>query len=329
MQTTKAGRLALLALLSLLTTSWLGCCLCQVLPRTMIHARANRLDGWHGELELVVPAEREPGGVYLSPNGRWMLVHLGFFDHPKKWILLDLATGTEHDLRSKTDYFRWLEGDLFTHGGSILSATDLTVKDLEYREYEPELLAGAEVIYALPHFGRGGILLLSTDPNFPYAVHVRSVEGGLEGWAAAAPPGQRRVVVRGQSGGDVGPYYSPDGAFYAMEEYGPGRVEIRTQDGQVAAKAWKKDYVLNILGWAHDGSGVYFQSYVRGGFASALAPETPIFKLSVAEEQEPADSGPWDTWLVASLAAVGLALGGGLVLALVWRKRRGSGAGDA
>jgi hypothetical protein len=291
MQTTKAGRLALLALLSLLTTSWLGCCLCQVLPRTMIHARANRLDGWHGELELVVPAEREPGGVYLSPNGRWMLVHLGFFDHPKKWILLDLATGTEHDLRSKTDYFRWLEGDLFTHGGSILSATDLTVKDLEYREYEPELLAGAEVIYALPHFGRGGILLLSTDPNFPYAVHVRSVEGGLEGWAAA--------------------------------------VEIRTQDGQVAAKAWKKDYVLNILGWAHDGSGVYFQSYVRGGFASALAPETPIFKLSIAEEQEPADSGPWDTWLVASLAAVGLALVGGLVLALVWRKRRGSGAGDA
>ena len=79
--------------------------------------------------------------------------------------------------------------------------------------------------------------------------------------------------------------------------------------------------MLNILGWAHDGSGVYFESRVRGGFASALAPESPIFKLSVAEGQESGDSGLLDIWLVVSLAAVGSALVGGLVLALVWRKK--------
>lgn len=172
-------------------------------------------------------------------------------------------------------------------------------------------------------------MLLSNDPDFPYAVHVRDVEGGLEGWAAAAPPGQRRVVVRGRSGGDRGPYYSPDGAYYAMEEYNPRRVEIRTQDSQIVAEARKKDYVLNILGWAHDGSGVYFESRVPGGFADAIAPEVPIFKLSIAEGQGSADSGLWDIWLVASLTMIGLALAGGVVLALVWRKRRSSGAGAA
>lgn len=328
MQRTKAGRWALLALLLLLTSCLLRCCLCQILRRPMIQAEANRLDGWRGELELVVPAQREPRGGFLSPNGRWLLVPLGCFNYPKQWVLLDLATGTERDLRSKTDYFRWLEDDLFTHGGSIFNATDLTTKDLEYREYEPELLAGAEVIYAMSDPGRGGILLLSGDPDVPYAVHVREVEGGLEGWAAAAPPGQRRVVVRGKSGADRGPYYSPDGVYYAVEKQNPRRVEIiRTQDGQVVAKAWKKDYVLNILGWAHNGSGVYFESRVRGGSASALAPETPVFKLSI--KQEPGDSVLLDAWLVTSLTMVGLALIGGLVLALVWRKRRGSGGGAA
>ena len=117
MQKTKAGRWALLALLSLLTTSWLGCCLCQVPDRAAIQAGANRLDGWRGELELVVSAERGLRGAYLSSNGRWMLVYLGWFDHPKKWILLDLTMGTERDVVFGSGYLRWLEDDLLFSGG--------------------------------------------------------------------------------------------------------------------------------------------------------------------------------------------------------------------
>lgn len=167
MQKTKAGRFALLALLSLLTTSWLGCCLCQVADRATIQADANRLDGWRGELELVVPAEREPRGGELSPNGRWLLVYLGFFGHPKKWILLDLVTRTERDVVLGSGYLFWLEGDLFTGGGGIVNANDLTTRVLEYREYEPELLAEAKVIYAMSDPGVGGACCYQMIPISP------------------------------------------------------------------------------------------------------------------------------------------------------------------
>jgi hypothetical protein len=94
-------------------------------------------------------------------------------------------------------------------------------------------------------------------------------------------------------------------------------VAIYTRDGERVAQAYKAGWNPVILGWAHDGSGVYFQLFISGGAASVLVPYRPIFKLSPQTPEE----ARWA--LVKSIALWGggsaVVLGGGWWL---WRRRR-------
>jgi LPXTG-motif cell wall-anchored protein len=112
--------------------------------------------------------------------------------------------------------------------------------------------------------------------------------------------------------------FSPDGQYYAIVPNGSHPpVRIYTRDGQLVAQARKSGWFPIILGWAHDSSGLYFQTKIDGSAASMLSPYQPIFKLSPLTPEEQRSALLWSaaTWA----GGIGVVGGAGWWL---WRRRR-------
>jgi hypothetical protein len=77
---------------------------------------------------------------------------------------------------------------------------------------------------------------------------------------------------------------SPDGQYIAQVVR--GRAVIARPDGTPVAWAAKPGWYPDILGWAHDSSGIYFQMWIRGSSAAVLVPDKPLFKLSPLTPEE-------------------------------------------
>jgi len=95
-------------------------------------------------------------------------------------------------------------------------------------------------------------------------------------------------------------------------------LRITDAGGAVLAEVGKPGWHPALLGWAHDGSGVYVQFVAQGGAASVTMPYRPIFKLSPYTPEEARQAQLWRLawWAGGSAAGVG-AIGG-----IVWRRRR-------
>ena len=79
------------------------------------------------------------------------------------------------------------------------------------------------------------------------------------------------------------------------------------REGELLAEAYKAGWDPYVLGWAHDGSGVYFKTIISGGAAQVLVPYSSLFKLtptSAAEER-------WRLAMVIAAWLAGLAAVGG------------------
>jgi hypothetical protein len=240
----------------------------------------NTLNYVKSQVELVIPAQRHLGTASVSPSGRWL--------EAGGKLLIDLVTGSEREFTIKSTMLRWLEDDIFVSGPYLYYAPDLTIIKLEsYIGPEHiELLRDAENVYALTG---SGVVLVSTDPDYPYWVatglsspELDSALGDIP-YVAVSSYGQGELLLRG------GQAPSPDGRYYVTHN-----CPIRKKDyvgdiicifdvttEEMVAGAYKEVRKLQFAGWAYDSSGVYFQSVAGTSAEAAYYPEEPIYKLLV------------------------------------------------
>jgi hypothetical protein len=242
--------------------------------------QVNTLNYVKGQVELIVPAQRHLGTARVSPGGHWMTVG--------GKLLIDLVTGSEREFTIDSTTLRWLEDDFFISGPYLYHALDLTITALEsYRgEEHIELFRGAETVYELTG---SGVVLVSTDPAYPYWVatglSTQETEAALGDipYATVTPYGQWGLLF----GGGQAP--SPDGRYYVPSRC-PIPVEPHVGGGVCIFDAAKEEMVaaadkavrhLKFVGWAYDSSGIYFQSMAATDVENAYFPEMPIYKLLV------------------------------------------------
>ena len=103
-----------------------------------------------------------------------------------------------------------------------------------------------------------------------------------------------------------------------MEHADVTHLRIRDANDVVLAEVGKPGWHPALLGWAHDGSGVYVQFVAQGEAAGITMPYRPIFKLSpyTPEEERQAQLERIAWW--AGGVTAGVAAIGGVVW---WRKR--------
>ena len=270
----------------------LSACLgyCGVPSEEVRMARSNTLDEVLGEAELLVPAERRPGFDYLSPNGRWLIVR---FNQYTQWVLIDLPTMAEHpielDCVSKNDISlpladaRWMEPTRFVianaHAGCyyLVNAEDGISYQLPVvPEDEARLRSADPPLYITKSLGMGGFTAFALGDE-PFVMHIGGSESTPPPWAAAIP--HIEVPVRHHT--ITEPVYSSDGCFYVT---GGNEVSIYGADDHLIAKARKTGWNHDILGWAHDDSGVYVRMTIGGGSDGAIFyPWEVLWKLKVPE----------------------------------------------
>jgi len=288
MKKTRAGRILRLIFLSLFMLACLRPC--YVPPEEVRMARSNELDEVVGEVELIVPAERNHQGVYLSPDNRKLLINLG-----NRVSLLDLESGLEEepDLECEVDILEWLDDDLLLHRGwnycyelvdaRALSATRVELLPKEQLDgvREVELLRQADQLYTLKDFGGSGYTLLALDEEFRYVFRLGRTDAEVEALLAEIP--HVAVPRRKLCWAEKCP--SPNGEFYSQEftlEQGARCLGVFSKDGELLAQACKKGgWDPQVLGWAHDSSEVYFEMQQGTVDGAVMYPWVPIFKLSV------------------------------------------------
>jgi len=128
------------------------------------------------------------------------------------------------------------------------------------------------MIYALPDFGGGGVILVTADPKYPCVVITdwssREIDEQLEDiphQTVHVEPIDPRIKT-----------YSPDERYYVKA----GEI-YDAQTDELVAYADKQVWVGSVLGWAYDSSGVYIQYSGGSVDESAANPESPIYKLLV------------------------------------------------
>ncbi len=262
----------------------------------------NRLDVVEGgKVDLIVSASRKPGDGYLSPDGRWMLVH----SRTEHWLLLDLIEGSEQLIGAGSGPVRWLEDDLFIGEGfkDYFLRTVPEGKTTRVPEYpkekmdgvqEVELVRRADRVYAVENLGFSGYLFVALDKEFRYAIVPRELTTEEEkallqelSQAVVVPKEPHATMVMVERMPHAR-YYSPDGTLYAQGEpiVGANRtpyLEVRITEGdELIARVRKRGYAPVPLGWSADGRSFYFQMQT-GAVAGVLAPEWPVYRLRLPD----------------------------------------------
>jgi hypothetical protein len=264
----------------------------------------NKLDLVLGQVELVVPAEAEPGGAILSPDGRWLVIGYGNDEQQgSRYSLIDLEHNRSYErFDPGGSAWMWLDNEHIAIGYSILRVSDMTRWELH--RIEPPSgslgeLAAAEHIYAVD-MGTT-YWLMTADPALPYAIRTSfdtapmitdptPPEARVDEFLADKP---HTIITRNPAYAHSEPAYSPDGKYYfkdgPFEEPGSkypqaGRIMYDVNDRAVA---YGYKYVWNtiFLGWAYDSSGAYLLYLPRTPAGDALYRKWPIYKVLVPGAQ--------------------------------------------
>jgi hypothetical protein len=259
----------------------------------------NHLPLVEGQADLLVPSWHTPGGARLAPDGRAMVV--GWNSEPVIW---NLVTDVRLPVPVEMHSMGWLNPEQFVvradpHYYIVEAATGAVT---EAEPIPPEtylkpdgfaviapLLQRADAVYATQ--GWGGLYRLFVDVDDRWSMVVlNAYEFGLasnaevEALLATVPyqpiarPGHETPEQVAQR------LTSPDGQYIAQVVR--GRAVIARPDGTPVAWAAKPGWYPDILGWAHDSSGIYFQMWIRGSSAAVLVPDKPLFKLSPLTPEE-------------------------------------------
>jgi hypothetical protein len=305
---------------------------------------ANHLSFVQGKAELLAGAGEQLDFGSLSPDGRWMVLQpIANRRAEEQPILLDLINNNRRKLDIHFNEFAWLNDDQFVVLGdlgyslfdtdmmstSILKETwprDQYLRSGGFQIIRP-WLSKAQKIYAIQRWETEYTLFVQTENRWSVillnAYEFDITIQQLKNLVAAIPHidvpkyGWTTVNITGQR------VYSPDGQLYVTRE-GANKIDVNehaaiyTRDGQLVASAYKAGWDPYVLGWAHDGNGVYVQFAISGGAAKMFVPDKPLFKLSpyTPEEQR------WQ-----EQRRIGIWAGGGVLLAsvcgiMLWRRRR-------
>ena len=274
-------RLFLILLLSGLLLA-VVCCLCST--------RRAKEEPLPPNVEVIVPAERNPCVIYLSPDGRKMMVTL-----EQKRMLLDLTTGQELPFRS-FHQVAWLDSDLAyvtvnAHLDSVVVDTrDMVETPLERIPTEVEtfqaVLRRAGQVYVMDDFPKSGttVIALAQDFKSPSATSYVAFLSGEE--AEKILEGIPYIEVLPLWASCPGKVFSHNGemygdcASYSDKYYVTGTLSIYTKDGELLTEVSRKGYDASPFGWAHDDSGVYFR-FEWAAMWPPVRPPAPILKLLV------------------------------------------------
>jgi hypothetical protein len=294
------------------------------------NAWANRLDHVQGKAELLIPAERRPSAGLLSPDGRRLLISW-MQDDQVQIVVWDLANNQQHPLTQYVTAMRWLNAThtaLIGEGYHVIDTRDFTslpAEDIPLDTYfkpggfatvEP-LLKRADHVYIFESFGGGaGYKAFVQEAThwsvviLGYGFEFGMTRDDLEAQLADIPHIRVPTHGWGRVMGTKDRVYSPNGQYYTTREgaKGDARVVIYTRAGVKVAEAAKGGWGPDILGWAHDSSGVYFQQWISGSAAAVLLSAKPLFKLSplTAEEARWAVVQQVGAWGGVALALFGM-----------------------
>jgi hypothetical protein len=244
-------------------------------------AYINRLSELIGQAEVFLPAGGEVAAGELSPDGHWLLA-----GSRQGWVLIDLATGAQRVLEAPESSGGWVTEEYFAIGRHLFHVPDLQVRVLEGHTGKESLslFQGAESVYVLPGLG---FVVLSTDPAYPYWV---SLVGGWKGLEALGDIPYTVVLSQNERSlpWQKEALLSPDGRYYALNRSprdlptGNANMGVTLFDAatkEIVAMAYKEAWVMELLGWAHDSSGVYIRYYVSNPDGNVLYPEAVTIKL--------------------------------------------------
>ncbi len=253
------------------------------------------LDEVLGQVEVLVPRQRNPGTARLSPGGTRLLVGtnevLRMIDLVDKRDLKVDMKGAEGAL--------WVTDDLFALqlGGScyfLVDAGDMTrsrfekIKREDVEDIHETLKALVERATQVYIFEAWSPSIWLEGEGFRYAVSnpfPSDQPEKLEALLAETPHLSVPVFSPSRPGKAYavdGRLYSPDNRYYAVVPANDvERVSIYTSEGKLVAQAYNKGWGMGIYGWTYDGSGVIFVMGALGSSAGVFHPEQPIYKLLV------------------------------------------------
>jgi hypothetical protein len=256
-------------------------------------------------------------------------------------VVWDLASNQQRTLDQYTTYIRWIDAEHLVIIGEeyqILNVLEWSTQPLIDQQQERGNALSLEQLetqvrdanqsYLFDGFAGASsyVLILRTQAqwslyNLGYGEYIGVTRQALEHWLTHMPLihvpqlGWGRVNLTNER------VYAPNGQYYTTREgaKGDARVVIYTREGVKVAEAAKGGWGPDIVGWAHDSSGVYFQQWISGSSATVLMSAKPLFKLSplTPEEARWAAVQQVATWGGALLAL------GGVGYVVVWRKVKG------
>jgi WD40 repeat protein len=273
----------------------ISCCVCGGLSGWIFAPfsafSANMLDFVQGDLTMVAPAEWQPAGGKLSPDGRYLI--LGWKRYgPHETFIWDLATGQRIPLTINASRLCWLTNNQF----AMYDSSDDTYYLMDVPTFVSRPISDtvslrpesgvdeslvlrewttADRIYSLQPM-RVVLTIVRNTPTVYTSTHlhprlVAALQELPQVTTIPSPCGRPPIRAR---------VFSPDGQWYAQQSNDGRVVRIYHRDGVLVAQARKLGWYANLLGWAHDSSGVYFQTAIS---TTVVVP--PLQRLEVTRVQ--------------------------------------------
>ena len=298
------------------------------------HATVNHITWTQGKTELLIGAASIPKLVRLSPDGRHLIIsHAQGND--RRWYVWDLVTRERQYLDLPVRRVRWLTPTALAvtatvePGFFVVDIPSLTLHpaprypDETYTQpgWQTTILnhwQAADQMYVLHTFNGAGYTIVTkeADSYHSYRGFANLPDATIEQQLLTKVdhtlvPKYARPIPQ-TTGQRID---SPDGRWYVQSEYG-GMAAIRTQEGRTLARVYKAWWNARVLGWAHDGSGVYVQFAIDGAGNAVGQPAKPVYKLSPFTPVEAA-------WHFANQVLFGLIIVlGGIDLGVQARRQR-------